>query len=473
MASTAVWNSGATIPANLIWGQFLPPFMGGDLHIIGDSRFAGGWANTQASAASISGSTLTVTCAAGSGNQGVGEYSVGQEITLGRAGALEYIRATLATVDGTSGATATITYPEGALYSGTLTGSKYLLLPLTSTMCGPISAAMKMSTPRFAKVVNHCYQGARLAQAINAQARCAVALNANLVVIWCAFNDYAASVDNQSAAYTIEKIRELWLTLQGRPIAHCLEPTLGSSYVTNITKVNTINAWMTANAARYGVRLIDLTGMLASHFYDGTHPNHQGCIAIAPSVITTLGWPTDGYTSSTYEQGTATNPAANPTFAGTLGASQTPTGYTKAVSGSVTVPTFSLNAKEDGSGNEWQLDLASTGSGSAYIKTENRTVTSRRYRVRGTIKMVAGVLIDYVEVTLRNTTGDTLLTSLVMPKNTSSANSGDGTYTIYVNDEVQIQSGVTSVYLRPRVFIEATGASGSVKFSDFDMFAVT
>lgn len=447
------------------------------LAVFGDSRMSGGYSVYGPSAVSVTGSVVSVTAT----NIGLA-VAVGHTITLGRNTDCDYMRATVATVADNDNITANINFPAAGLPSGAIRNGNS-----TVTLRNPrrpinggsyMTHLLALLGQPFDVVDCYAYSGCRIAGVIEGQLEDAFAVGFDAAVVHVGANDYIASLDNRDASYVIAGLQTIVRRLAGRPVWLFLEPPLSGSYysATNLARIQAINAW----ARSAGATVVDLyaamddgTGVAKTGWLsDGLHPGQLGALNAMLAVYSTLGIGSVARAASTQNQGTARFPVANPTMAGTLGAAQTPTGYSKTAVSLTTETAFGLQAKSDGTGNEWYIDLATTGAGQHHIRCAGTAVTSgARYRVRLKMQLVSMVGLDYIEVTLRNNSGDAFLSNILTGSSSGLTGDSDGTYTLWIEQDVAIPAGVTSVYVRPRLFFDAAGG-GRVVYSDLYLEAV-
>ena len=280
---------------------------------------------------------------------------------------IEYIRATIATADGTTTVTATINYPSQNV-TGDVFNTSVRVSHVSAKPTGTASALawlLALKGHPIDSIKSHAFIGAKLQHMVTYQADDAIAQGCDAVVIFGSANDYLTTGGNKSVSYCTQKITELWTTLGNKIVIHMLENPLGSTYATTTNKERNsgVNAWILANAPSYGVLVLDqYTPMLDSttggiktgYSNDGLHPSLAAALN-AGIYLSALPIPllkTSTRIASTMGQGTVQQPALNPTMQGTLGASQNATSVTTGVSGGVTIVSYQLLALANGTKNK-------------------------------------------------------------------------------------------------------------------------
>ncbi len=449
--------------------------------LIGDSRFASSYTKYSPSATVFAGNKITVTATAIGTNE-----TVGTSFILGRSTGLDMVEATIESITSANVVVAVVNYPQGPLPTGDIKSAGSVILMQTSRpniATSYPSWLLALTNQGVKDVINFAYHGARLQGMITHQIRRAKQRGCTEVWIHGGANDYLSNVDGKTSAYAIEKTEELWAAAKGMKIVHFTETPLGSTYYSaaNATKVTDINTWTTANAGTYSVDRIDIytpiydsaTGQaLTGYLQDGLHPAMLGArvTMVAQAALSTWTRYLNLFKANQVDVATAHQVIVNPYMTGSLGASQVPTGYTSSVSGSVTVASYSLNAKTVET-NEFVANITSTGAGSHYLKGAATTVVpGTNFRIRGKVRIASGVNVNYIECTLRNASGDGLLFNVWTPANYSSTGGDcDGSYTITYDCDFVIPAGVTSVYIRPRVFMGSVAGSATIGYSDEEM----
>ena len=451
------------------------------LALIGDSRHANGYLVSTPSAVSVAGSVASVT----STNVGL-SVAVGDQITLGKCTGCTYIRATVATIADNDNITANINFPIAGLPSGAIrNSSSVLVLRGTRRPTYPTTFAawllMLLGQP-FETVDCYAFNGARSDEVLDGQIPDALGIGFDSVWLFDTVNDYMSSGDNKSADYCIAKYKDIVSRVGGRAVWLFLEPPLsGATYDTaaNRSRIQAINAW----ARTAGVRVVDFYSALddgsgaakAGWLFDGLHTGLKGSLGGALATYQMMGLPVYHRAATAIGAGSNRFPLANPTFSGILGASQMPTGYSRSTQGLITETGYGLQAKADGTGNEWYADMVTTGAAQYMFRSAGTPVTAGvKYRVRFRIQIIGMVGLEYMEITLRNQTGDASIGGL-MTNNSSSLQligDADGTYAISGEQDLVIPAGVTSAYYRPRLYFDGAGG-GRVVYSDVTFEAVT
>jgi hypothetical protein len=452
------------------------------LALIGDSRM-NAYDYWTPSVASITGSVITLTAATGNNSaQGLGTLQVGETILCALNTGVDYIRATVATSDGTTGLTANINYPT-QYPTGSIVNASSRVYHIPSRQQGENSALSWLLALRgepIDRVVSCAFIGATLQQMITYQADDAINQDCDAAVILGSVNDYLTTGGNKSSAYCIQKIAELWSKLSNRITYHLLESPLGSTYatVTNKTRAAEVNAWILANAQNYGVIVLDQytpmvdagTGNFKTGYSnDGLHPSlaaglNAGIYLSAQNIPFI---PRSQWIASTTGQATALQPALNPTMAGTVGAGNLATSYSTAVSGLVTISSQALVALANGN-NEQQFVLTATGAGSMQLNCGSMTVVAGgKYRMRGKVRIENGTGLQGIDAKLFNTTGAVLIKFAKAQSNVVASGGASGSYTLTVDQIITIPSGVTNAYMNFRPWFDVAGGA-TVGFTDIE-----
>ncbi len=474
-------NTGAVASVVDAGGKVQPiASYGRRLALFGDSRTANGYlVIAPPTAVSVSGSVVTVT------NTNIGlSVGVGDQIVLGRNTGCNYMRATVATIPDANNITANINFPVAGLPSGSIRNGNSVVVALTRRPTYPTTFAawllMLLGQP-FEFVDCYAFNGATEDGVLDGQIADALGVGFDAAWVQVSVNDYATSLGNLDSAYCIAKYQAIVSKLAGRPLWIFLEyPLSGGTYdtATNRARIAAINTW----AQTSGARVVDVYSPLndgtgaarTGWLLDGLHTGLQGALNGALSVYQTMGIPVLHRAATTIGAGSNRFPLTNPTMAGTLGASQLPTGYSKSVSGLVSESGYGLQAKADGTGNEFYIDLVSTGVGQQFIRSASTAVTAGvKYRVRFKIQAIGMVGFEQIEVTLRNNAGDASLGNLMVANSSGIQQTGDadGTWTISGEQDIVIPAGVTNAYYRPRLYFDGAGG-GRIVHSDVSFEAV-
>ena len=305
------------------------------LAVFGDSRSVNGWISYAPSAVSVTGSVVSATAT----NLGLA-VAVGDQITLGRNTGCDYLRATVVTIPDTDNITASINFPVAGLPSGAIRNSNSTIV-LRGTRRPTNSGnyifwLLALLGQPFEQVDCYAFSGARLDGLIDGQMADAFGVGFDAVWMHIGANDYISTLDNRDAAYCIAKLQTIVGRLAGRPVWLFLEPPLSGAYstATHLARIQAINAWARTTA---GVRVVDLysamddgTGVAKSGWlHDGLHEGTKGALGAALATYQSMGLPISDRSVTTLGANTARFPIANPAMSGTVGATQSPTGYGK------------------------------------------------------------------------------------------------------------------------------------------------
>lgn len=461
------------------------------LGLIGDSRTEnGGYFCPAPSAASLSGSVLSVT-AAFLGAQA----AVGSTIVLSHNGSkgvlstsYNFIVATVASVVDINNITANVVYPSPtALSSGALStnNSKCMIdCNYPNYSSSPQAWVLALRNKAYRQVYSAAFNGARVQDAITHQVPYLISKGCKEFWIYIGINDILATVDNYSSTYLIEKYKELYSMLRGNKVVHFLEEPCGSGLTgaaSNRQRVLDVNAWINANAASYGVNVFDAwtplndpsnsgyaaAGMLIG---DGLHFAQKGSMAVGLASIGHPAFPTAGlYAASAADVGTALQPVPNPMFWGTVGASQTATGYGGSATG-VVLGAYGINLLADGFRQEQYVNVTSSASGQSYsFNSANFTVIpGQKYRISMTVELIGGVAIDYIQMQLLQHPSNTKYGDVWMGANTGS---GDGSYVLTASSDYVCNAALTTAKLQ--AIVAFSGAGGAqIKYRNWEMRAI-
>ncbi len=453
------------------------------LGLIGDSRLASCYDSWVPTVASIATNVITLTAASGDiSAQGLGTLQVGDSIIVSMCTGIEYIRATIATADGTTGVTATINYPSQNV-TGNVFNASVRVSHVSAKPTGTSSALawlLALKGHPIDSIKSHAFVGAKLQHMVTYQADDAIAQGCDAVVIYGSANDYLTTGGNKSVSYCTQKITELWTKLGNKIVIHLLENPLGSTYATTTNKERNsgVNAWILANAPSYGVLVLDqYTPMLDSttgaiktgYSNDGLHPSLAAALN-AGIYLSALPIPllkTSTWIASTMGQGTVQQPALNPTMQGTLGASQNATSVTTGVSGGVTIVSYQLLALANGN-QEQEYTLSASAAGSMQATLGGMTVVANaKYRMRGRVRVTNALGLKGFDAKLFNTSGGVLIKYVFGQNNIVAASGANGTYSFCYDQIVTIPAGVTAVYMNLRPWFDAAG-SATVGFSELE-----
>jgi len=465
---------------------------GSRLALLGDSRMAQSQINVAVSSMSISTRAATI------GGTGLGDTSgcgIGQDIIIGNVAGMPYMRATITSRTDANTVVATVQYPTGALTQGSLTVTGAYVVPargFPTYTTSPVGYAIPMAQQPFAEIRGYAFPGAKLDHII-LQARDAIAQGCDEVWVIGGFNDYNSAGANTAVAIVKEKYKQLWRILRGRRICHLYENPVISPANTagNLSAITNLNAFISASASTYGLTPIDVftpmvdpaTGLARAGYINtgdgvGVHYMPAGAMAAATVVLPTL-CPVYGDSKvNAVGAGTTWRPIANPTMSGTLGDSPPggPSGYGQIKTGTVTIAPTTLRVKSDGSeGNELVVSAVGAVAGdSVRIECAAMTVVAaQKFRARAHIKVEGATGLSDIQLLLVNAlTPFQTLETLYASGNNGSTSDMNGTYDLWLAQDVVIPAGITSVLLRLRPFWDAAG-SAVFTFSDYDFEGIS
>lgn len=459
------------------------------LGLIGDSRTEnGGYFSPNVSAASISGSIISVTAPFIGTQAAVGStviWSHNPAVTV-LTTSYDFIVAKVLSVVDADNITAQITYPAtlNCLPSGALNllNSKCMIDCNYPNYSSSIQAwLLGFRNKAYSQVYNAGFNGARIQDGITHQVPYLISKGCKEFWLYLGINDIIENVDNRPATYLIEKYKEIYLMLRGNKVVHFLEQPLSGAYATptNKQRVLDVNSWINANAASYGVSIFDAytpildqstgyaaTGMLS----DGIHHTQKGSFVTAMSAQGNLNFLSPGnYKASKSDLGSALQPVPNPTFNGTYGLSQLATGYSGIVNG-VVIDSYALNLLGDGVTGEQELHLTSTAAAQSYgLRSASFTVIpGQKYRISMTVEVIDGVSVDYIAMTLNQQSNSAKYGDVFYQANPGYA---DGSYILTASADYVCHATLTSAHLKATIGFAGVGGA-TVKTRNWECRAI-